>query len=454
MILTAFVTAYVVRDQFLTALYGPLAPFERYLWLLLFIFPLWAFSLSFLGLYQSYRTKPWWVEPWRLGKVAILCTVLSGTFLFALKNTEISRLFLALLGTISWLLLVTERVTIRAITKQVRRKGYNVRNIVIVGTGKQARDFHKLVQNHQEWGLNVLGLIADGAVPSSGGAHAPAIIGTIDQLAPFLYEHVVDEVFFAVSQKKLQGLEETFLVCEELGIQTRVLLHFLPHLFSRVCLDELHGMPLLTFATTPRNELVLGIKRAFDLLVSLVILLCFFPFGVLLALAIKVTSAGPVLYTQTRVGLNGRKFTLYKFRSMVQDADCRKEEVLQLNEGNGPAFKLRNDPRITALGKFMRKMSLDEMPQFWNVLVGEMSIVGPRPPVPEEVQAYQPWQRRRLSMKPGLTCLWQVNGRNTIRDFEQWMKLDLQYIDNWSFGLDMKIFLKTIPIVLIGRGAS
>ncbi|HAP40798.1 MAG TPA: UDP-phosphate galactose phosphotransferase, partial [Nitrospira sp.] len=172
-----------------------------------------------------------------------------------------------------------------------------------------------------------------------------------------------------------------------------------------------------------------------------------------IALTIKLTSTGPVLFAQTRVSLNGRLFRMYKFRSMTEHAEQEKKALLSLNEMSGPAFKLTNDPRVTPIGKFLRKTSLDEFPQLINVLKGEMSIVGPRPPLPEEVEQYQPWQRRRLSMRPGLTCLWQVSGRNTIQDFNQWMRLDLHYIDNWSLELDMRIFAKTFLVVFRGRGA-
>jgi exopolysaccharide biosynthesis polyprenyl glycosylphosphotransferase len=173
----------------------------------------------------------------------------------------------------------------------------------------------------------------------------------------------------------------------------------------------------------------------------------------LIAVVLKLTSKGPVFFRQERVGMNGRRFTFFKFRSMVVDADRRKDELKHLNEMDGPVFKIKNDPRVTRVGRFLRKFSLDELPQMWNVLKGDMSLVGPRPPVPSEVEKYEFWARRRLSIRPGLTCLWQISGRNSI-NFQQWMELDLQYIDNWTLGLDFKILLKTVPAVLGGRGAS
>ena len=194
--------------------------------------------------------------------------------------------------------------------------------------------------------------------------------------------------------------------------------------------------------------------RALDVAISALVLVLAGPVIGVAALAIKLTSPGSVLFKQTRMGLNGRIFTLYKFRTMIEDAHARREEVAHLNEMNGPAFKAKDDPRVTPVGRWLRRFSLDEIPQLWNVLKGDMSLVGPRPPIPEEVASYHRWHRRRLSMKPGLTCLWQVSGRNEIQDFDHWMKLDLQYIDNWSPSLDLKILLRTIPAVLSGKGAS
>jgi exopolysaccharide biosynthesis polyprenyl glycosylphosphotransferase len=232
-----------------------------------------------------------------------------------------------------------------------------------------------------------------------------------------------------------------------------VAMNFFQNRVARIEIEELEGIPFLTFTTTPSNESQLAFKRLLDIAVSLLILGLSLPVILVAALAIKLSSPGSVLFKQERIGLNGRIFTLYKFRTMIENADQRRSEVSHLNEMSGPVFKVKSDPRVTTVGRILRKFSLDELPQLWNVLKGDMSLVGPRPPVPEEVRSYHRWHRRRLSMKPGLTCLWQISGRNNI-DFDRWMKLDLQYIDNWSPSLDLKILLRTIPAVLSGRGAS
>jgi exopolysaccharide biosynthesis polyprenyl glycosylphosphotransferase len=217
-------------------------------------------------------------------------------------------------------------------------------------------------------------------------------------------------------------------------------------------LEQVAGMPLLTFSGAPANELLLLAKRAIDFVLALVGIVVLSPVFLIVALLIKITSRGPVVFRQVRCGLNGRTFTFYKFRSMVQDAEARLHEVAHLNERT-IVHKIKDDPRLTPVGKWLRKFSLDELPQLFNVLKGDMSLVGPRPAIPTEVAQYQRWQRRRLRMRPGLTCLWALRGRDKV-DFESWMRLDLQYIDTWSLSLDAKIILLTIPQVMSGRGAS
>jgi exopolysaccharide biosynthesis polyprenyl glycosylphosphotransferase len=238
-----------------------------------------------------------------------------------------------------------------------------------------------------------------------------------------------------------------------MGVKTRLVLDFFPHVLARVELEELDGTPLLTFSTTPDDSAAMMAKRTADVLLSVVLGAVAVVPVTLAALLIRLTSKGPALFRQTRVGLNGRPFTLVKLRTMVENAEERLSEVAHLNEHEGPVFKSAHDPRLTTLGRLIRRFSLDEIPQLWNVLRGEMSLVGPRPPLPEEVARYERWQRRRLSMKPGVTGLWQVSGRNEISRFEEWTNLDLAYIDNWSLALDAKILLRTIPAVLSGRGA-
>jgi exopolysaccharide biosynthesis polyprenyl glycosylphosphotransferase len=258
-------------------------------------------------------------------------------------------------------------------------------------------------------------------------------------------------VIFAVDSRRLAELEEVFLMCDEEGVRTRVAVDFFPHVNSQLYLDRLGEAPLLTFSAAPHDEIRLLVKRVTDIVLAAAALILVCPVMLAIALLIRVTSRGPAIYRQTRCGLNGRQFVFYKFRSMCENAHEMRASLGHTSERE-IALKIPNDPRLTHVGRWIRKFSVDEWPQLWNVLRGDMSLVGPRPPLPEEVEQYKRWQRRRLRMRPGLTCLWAVSGRDHL-DFETWMKLDMQYIDTWSLGLDWKIILRTIPQVLTGRGA-
>jgi exopolysaccharide biosynthesis polyprenyl glycosylphosphotransferase len=301
------------------------------------------------------------------------------------------------------------------------------------------------------WGYHVVGYLSSEEDPKS--SKDLEVVGSLKDLPHLLYEHVVDEIIFLGSQRKnVEEFEELVELCQDLGIRIRVATDFLLNLTSEVSLEYLESLPMLTFSTVPDNTVGILAKRVVDVLVASVLLVVFSPFALITGAFIKWTSSGPVFYTQVRCGLYGRKFKLAKFRTMIDGAEDKLWEIKHLNEMGGPVFKMRNDPRVTPLGQVLRKFSVDELPQVWNVLKGEMSIVGPRAPLPEEVQHYTTKQRRRLSVKPGITCLWQVSGRNDI-DFNRWMELDLEYIDKWSFWLDIRIMLKTIPAVFTARGA-
>jgi exopolysaccharide biosynthesis polyprenyl glycosylphosphotransferase len=331
--------------------------------------------------------------------------------------------------------------------------GYNYRTVLIVGTSPTALAIADSIQSHRFWGFRILGFIANGQGIPAGFPRSWAVLGEVADIPRIVESNVVDDVIFAVHRRELDRLEDLFLSLQEQGIRTRLALDLFPHTRAQVQLEDMDGMPLLSFATAPTSHIQLLAKRTVDVAVASFLLLLGLPVVVMIAAAIKLSSGGNVLFRQTRCGLNGRSFTLYKFRTMVEDAEERRRELLHLNEMNGPVFKLKSDPRVTSLGRFLRRFSLDELPQLWNVLRGDMSLVGPRPPIPEEVAKYERWQRRRLAMKPGLTCLWQISGRNEL-DFHRWMELDLEYIDSWTPLLDFKILLKTIPAVLSGRGAS
>jgi exopolysaccharide biosynthesis polyprenyl glycosylphosphotransferase len=381
-----------------------------------------------------------------LGTIAVIL------FEFVLR-LDLSRLFLGLFAVYGWLLLCLFRVKAGSIVGLIRREFGAMHYVLVVGTGESARRMGEALEASRLYGIRLVGFLAD-----NGDDPAPEIqlkgiypVSRLDHLPELLRRHVVDEIIFAVDSRRLADLEEVFLFCDEEGVRTRVAVDFFPHVNSEVYLDRLADAPLLTFSAAPHDEIRLMLKRATDVVLAAGALVLISPFMMVVAALIRLTSPGPAIFRQVRCGLNGRRFVFYKFRSMCENAEELKADLQHLNEKQ-LAFKIPNDPRLTPLGRWLRKFSVDEWPQLWNVLRGDMSLVGPRPAVPEEVEQYKRWQRRRLRMRPGLTCLWTLAGRDRL-DFETWMKLDMQYIDNWSLALDWKIIFHTIPRVLTGRGA-
>ena len=449
----SFVVAYYLRTflpfEFLSEPRGP----ESYLPLLAVVVPLWVLLLHWFGGNRSFRTVRVRDLIWRLVKAEGIGLLCLSWFLFFFRFHYVSRTFLIGFGVLSFLALAAVRVGMVLFFQAARRHGYNYRNVLVVGTSPRAREFAYTLESHREWGFRIVGFVD--ADPSLVGRRVDGhrVIGTFDDLARLTSERVIDEVVFVVPRSWLARLDGALRLLDELGIKATVALDLFDLPVSRPRLGEVNGVPMLTYAPTPTHEGQYFVKRVLDRVIAAALLLALAPLFILIALAIKLTSPGPVFFRQERVGLHGRRFTLLKFRSMVEDAERRRPELMARNEMSGPVFKMADDPRVTRLGHWLRKLSLDELPQLINVMRGEMSFVGPRPPLPDEVGQYQQWQRRRLSMPPGLTGLWQIGGRNRV-DFETWMRLDLAYIDNWSLGLDLKILAKTVPAVLSGAGAS
>jgi len=376
-------------------------------------------------------------------------------FEFTLR-LDLSRPFLALIAVYSWILLCLFRLTAGSLVGVVRREFGGPHFVMIVGLGPRARKMGEQLERSAQYGIRLVGFLAEGPHLDMTPAHirlsAEYNVFPVQALKQILRRQVVDEVVFAVDSNRLAELEDAFLLCDEEGVRTRVAVDFFPHVNSKVHLDQLGATPLLTFSAAPHDEIRLLIKRATDIVLASAAIVALLPFMILIALLVRLTSHGPAIFRQERCGLNGRKFTFYKFRSMCYDAETLKPALQHLSQ-RSTAFKIPNDPRLTPVGRYLRKFSIDEWPQLWNILRGDMSLVGPRPAVPDEVEQYKQWQRRRLRMRPGLTCLWALAGRDQL-DFESWMRMDMQYIDNWSLSLDWKILLLTIPRVITGHGAS
>ncbi|MEA3305942.1 MAG: sugar transferase, partial [Candidatus Omnitrophota bacterium] len=377
---------------------------------------------------------------------------ISAAFAFILKIEYVSRILFAIFVFSAFFLLIVEKWLLTSVVRHIRKKGYNYKCLLIVGSGKRAQNFIKVIDKHPEWGFKITGIVDNEKGKVKQKIMGYEIIGALEDIQGILHKRAIDEVVFVVPRSWLDKVQNSIAVCELEGVKATLAVDFFDLKIAHSTQTELEGIPLMTFEPTLGREGQLFIKRAADIIFSGTALIAFLPLFLITGALIKLTSPGPVFFAQKRVGRNGRRFILYKFRSMYYGAQKKLTELERLNEASGPVFKIKNDPRITLAGRFLRKFSIDELPQLFNVFMGDMSIVGPRPPLSREVQKYEPWQRRRLSMRPGLTCLWQVRGRNKIA-FEEWMKLDLKYIDNWALWLDFKILVKTIPVVIFGIGA-
>ncbi len=423
---------------------------SSYVWFLWIVIPLWILLLVYERAYFSLERKTLKELIIPVTKAVIEGFLVILAVLFFAKIFAKSRLFFVIFAVSNVLLLTFIRWITYIMQAKIFRNPPFYHNILIVGTGKKAKDVERFFKEHSRWGIKIEGFL--GIQNQKSKTRKQRILGTIEDLSSLLRSSPIDWVVFALPFKENRFAMEGIKVCKELGIFASCLISdFFPSQDVSLSLEVYNDLPLINFRTTSVKKWDLLLKGIFDRLIAAVMLIALLPLYVGVTLAIKVSSKGPVLFKQERCGVNGRKFDFYKFRTMVSDAENRKNELLHLNPKK-VVFKITNDPRITNVGKFLRRSSIDELPQLFNVLKGDMSFVGPRPPVPEEVNMYEDWQRRRLSMKPGLTCLWQVNGRAEI-DFDEWLKLDLEYIDKWSLSLDMKILLKTIPAVLSTKGA-
>lgn len=406
-----------------------------------------GYSLNVYGTLDAARKREIVGDAFRQVAYAGIALVL---FIVFGLQAKISRVFLASFFATNWILLIGFRLGARNLVRRVSQSFGSQRNVLIVGLGERAETLGRDLEGWYRDGIRIAGFLSsteEGGAPVRLERSYP--VYPLSEIRELLNRHVIDEIHFAVDSGELPALEEVFLLCDEEGVCTRLAVDFFPHVNSDLALERLGNTPMLTFTAAPDDEVLLLAKRVIDIVLSLTGIVLLSPVLALVAVLVKATSRGPVIFRQERCGLNGRMFTFYKFRSMVDGAEERFHEVAHLSQRE-VATKIPNDPRITPVGRILRKFSIDELPQLFNVLKGDMSLVGPRPAIPSEVAQYQRWQRRRLRMRPGLTCLWAVEGRDRL-DFETWMRKDLQYIDNWSLSLDARIILLTIPHVLSGR---
>jgi len=416
----------------------------------------WHLLLRSYGLYRSKSVPTREADILEAMKAIALSTVCLGAGAVFFHIRLVTPLFLLLFWSFGTFLVAVSRISLRRTLDQVLQRGRNLRYVLIVGTNPRAVEFARRIKAEPERGYRVLGFVDDDWVMI--GEHEKsgyALVCDTHGLPEFLRRNVVDEVaMYLPLRSNYERASKVAKLCEQNGI----LIRFDGDIFSlkkaHSSTEEFAGQPYVTASTAARDWWPLTIKRTLDILFSIILLILFSPVFLLAAMLIYSTSEGPIFYLQERVGLNKRRFRMYKFRTMVRNAEKLMDRLESLNEASGPVFKIKNDPRITQVGKILRRTSVDELPQLLNVLKGEMSLVGPRPlPVRDYEGFNADWQRRRFSVRPGITCLWQIAGRNSI-PFEQWMRLDLQYVDEWSLWLDLKILARTIPAVVKGVGAA
>lgn len=434
-------------------------PFREFAWMLLIILPLWYALYERAGLLAA-RRIPLGAALGQTIRATLLGLAALALLIFTFKAATTSRLLVFGFSLVAVPATLAVRGALLGWFRARRSHIYNIVRIAVIGTRERAREFMRAALSTESCEYQLVGCFdpePDAAPPEIEGA---PLLGSTDGIGAYLFDHPVDLVVLAMPAERVPNCRAHIEAALELGLRVAVLPDFyLPRLgytqgWRDVRLEPVAGCPAVALSDLDRPESYRAAKRILDVGVSAALLVLLAPLLLLIAALVRLTSPdGPIFFRWRVLGINKKPFTGYKFRTMVTNAEELKPAFLAQNEMDGPVFKLRNDPRVTPLGRILRKYSLDELPQLWSVLKGDMSLVGPRPSFAEEAQRYEFWQRRKLSIKPGITCLWQVNGRSEIRSFEQWARMDLEYIASASLWLDCKILLKTIPAVLRGRGA-
>jgi len=445
-----FIFSFGLRNIFVI---GVNADFYSHLALLPLLLVFVVTFLSYSGAYQSPRYMSLMGYGWVVLRGLFLSIALMLMLLFVLKIQYVSRYVIVLFAILEFVVIFGVRAVLRWYFISSLKNGTNFLRVLIVGTGDRAKECAEELRKQSEWGIKIIGYLDPDYDRVGQHVIDAPVIGTVNDITRCLKNSVVDEVIIAIPRSLLKDVEHIAQTCEEEGIKLR----FMADLFNlepaHIHLIQIGKIPLLTLESVAQDEIKLLVKRCVDLILTLLAMPILLPITGIIAIAIKLDSPGPVFFVQQRVGLKKRLFPMLKFRSMTQDAEEKMKEIEHLNEAEGPIFKMTNDPRVTRAGLFLRKTSLDELPQLFNVFKGQMSLVGPRPMSIRDVDLFDMGiQRKRFSVKPGITCIWQVSGRSNL-PFEKWLELDLRYIENWTLWLDIKILFKTIPAVFMSKGA-
>jgi exopolysaccharide biosynthesis polyprenyl glycosylphosphotransferase len=451
LILPAFFLGYYLRS-------GPLAdlrwftrtlgPLHDYTWLACYLIIFTPIILYLMGVYQPFRRETLLRVVVKLFFSVALVVLFSGAVVFFRQEWVYSRALLLNWAFIYFVIIASKRILLISFLRGIRRSGFNFRRIGIVGTGAEALDVISEIQANRFWGLKIEGVITE-EDESSKDIFGLKLLGSLRDIVHILRGHEIDDLYFTLGHNH-GSLEAIVTVCAQIGCSLYVVPWRKDDYNFQISTEQLGSVSLISYSNVPKARRQLFIKRSVDFLIASLVMLAFPLIYVIVGVAMKLDSPGPVLYSSIRVGHNRRRFRCYKFRTMVTDAEKLIHLLKSVNETDGPVRKSSRDPRITKVGRFLRKYSIDEIPQFINIFKGEMSLVGPRPPLPDEVEQYRLTDLRKLSMPQGITGLWQVSGRDAIKSFDERLKLDLAYIDNWSFWLDLKIILKTFIVIFKG----
>lgn len=453
MISVSFILAYYIRFEWFFGKSPAIIPqLGRFYGTLIFVTFLWLAIFKLLGLYDKRDITSSADEASSIFGATMVGTLLLLALLFLYRGFWFSRGLLLFAMLICSFLMILSRYILYVFQRELYKRGIGVRRTLIVGAGEIGQGLALKLYSEKEIGYKAIGFLDDDQDKAGKSFHGVPVLGTTMNMKMRIRELNIEEVIMATSKLPQQKILDIIMECESEGVVFKLVPGILELIASRISTDEIGGIPLLTVREVKLQGFNAAVKRLADILVSLSLLMVLSPIMLIVALLIKVESRGPILFTQTRVGKDGKTFNLYKFRSMVQGAEAMFESVVAEKGGDIIRFKAKDDPRITRLGKLIRKLSIDETPQLINVLVGHMSLVGPRPPVPIEVDKYTPWHKKRLRIRPGITGLWQVSGRSEL-PFEDMVRLDIYYIENWSLWMDFRIILRTIPTVLFGSGA-
>lgn len=424
-----------------------------YILLLILMIPVWLVVLQVSNAAKVPRISKGLIVLFEFVQFTILSMLIMFLLIFSFKFEMISRAFVLVFAVTHLTALFILRISTYKFFKFYRANGHNTRNVMVIADATSEFVIEQILKN-KEWGFRLLMIVSNSKLIKAKYGDRIKIIPDkgVHHLKSIMTFDIVDEIIYSKRNIVQQEIEKLVKASQEIGVIFRLQSDLSPMNMTKAQ-TSLHEMPFITYNNVPSDYFGVAWKTLSDLAFSTIILVVLSPVLLFIAILIKSTSQGPVFFKQVRVGLRGRQFYLYKFRTMVVNAEALKATLMDKNEMTGPVFKIKNDPRITKIGRILRKTGLDELPQFYNVLKGEMSLIGPRPPLPDEVKKYERWQLRRLSVKPGITCTWQIVPNRNAVEFKQWMELDLAYIDNWSPKLDIQLFFKTIKTVLTGSGS-